>query len=192
MSPMPCKRTWSTTPSRRFGHRVCSRHRDLLGVTPLNYDDGRSDGRLVAALGPAATKVRSVLRHLGARSRPRPTTPPNGLVDRTDYFIALWNGPELLRAREVVRAGVPMHALEDEDGVVTNALKMLFTFLESFADALLAGEIEEHRARPIFEAPARAVWQHARAYFAPLNSDGEWWSPLPKLAELDLRWKALP
>jgi hypothetical protein len=25
-----------------------------------------------------------------------------------------------------------------------------------------------------------------------LNGADEWWTPLPKLAELDLRWKALP
>lgn len=35
---------------------------DLLGVTILNYDSGRADGRLEAALGPASSKIRSALK----------------------------------------------------------------------------------------------------------------------------------
>jgi hypothetical protein len=165
---------------------------DLLGVTSLNYDAARSDGRLTAALGPAAHKVRNILRRLG--SKPRVKSPPAivELVDRTDYFIERWNAAELLKSREILRASIPLHGFEDEDGVATQALKTVFVFLESFADALLAGEIDEHRARAIFDQPIKTVWNHARIYLAPLNSADEWWDPLPKLAELDLRWKALP
>jgi hypothetical protein len=37
---------------------------DLLGVTTMNYDGARPDGRLEAALGPASGKIRSALRLL--------------------------------------------------------------------------------------------------------------------------------
>lgn len=37
---------------------------DLLGVTMLNYDGARADGRLEAALGPASNKIRMVLKQL--------------------------------------------------------------------------------------------------------------------------------
>jgi hypothetical protein len=165
---------------------------DLLGLTPLTYDAERSDGRLVAALGPAANKVRGALRSLGLKPSPAAPLMEPSAKDRTDYFIDLWNQKEILHAREVLRGGIPMHAMEDDDGIATRALKTLFAFLESFADALLAGEIDEHRARTTFDRPVKEVWRHAYTFLAPLNSDGEWWKPLPKLAELDLRWRTLP
>lgn len=165
---------------------------DLLGVAPLTYDAERSDGRLIAALGPATNRVRRALRQQGAKLRPEPELYQDAGLDRTDYFLGLWDKPELLQAREVLRAGVPMHRFEDEDGTATRALKTIFVFLESFADAVLAGEIDEHRVRPTFDQPIKNVWLYARTYLAPLNGADEWWTPLPKLAELDLRWKALP
>ncbi len=165
---------------------------DLLGVTPLTYNAERADGRLVAALGPAAHQIRRALRQYGIKSRPEPVLEQSPLLDRTDYFLRRWNEPELVRAREILRAGIPMHVIDDEDGKSSHALKTIFVFLESFADAVLAGEVDEHRARATFDLPVKNVWSHARTYLAPLNSADEWWTPLPKLAELDLRWKALP
>lgn len=38
---------------------------DLAGVTLLTFDSGRSDGNLVAALGPAAFRIRQAVRDLG-------------------------------------------------------------------------------------------------------------------------------
>lgn len=166
---------------------------DLLGITPLNYDAARSDGRLVAALGPAANKVRGALRHLGPKPvayyRTTDAAPSAaGTPDRTDYFIVRWNDPELTRARDTLRAGIPFHAIEDEDGRATAALQSVFVFLESFADSLLSGEIDEKRARPIFETPVKSIWDRASTYLAPLNLAAEWWDPPPRLSTLAQRW----
>ncbi|HJV42135.1 nucleotide-binding protein [Caulobacter sp.] len=160
---------------------------DLLGLTPLTYDAERSDGRLVAALGPAANKVRGALRQLGVKA-PAMKAPPPSRMDRTGYFLKTWDGPNLQAAREVLHRGIPLHRMEDEDGSATEALLLVFTFLESFADAVLAGEIDEQRARPILAATVKSVWEHAAVYFAPLNLADEWWEPPPRLAELSARW----
>lgn len=39
---------------------------DLIGVTPGKFDNGRSDGNLVAALGPFCNQVRRTVKSLGA------------------------------------------------------------------------------------------------------------------------------
>ena len=163
---------------------------DLLGITALSYDALRSDGRLSAALGPAANKVRIALRRLGPMSRAKTFyQSAQEADDRTGYFIELWNEGALKKARDILRAGVPLHVAEDEDGYATRALKTVFVFLESFADAVLAGEIDERRARPVFESSVKSVWEHAFTYLAPPNIADEWWDPLPRLADLSLRWK---
>ncbi|QZD86676.1 TIR domain-containing protein [Qipengyuania psychrotolerans] len=47
---------------------------DLLGITPLTYEADRTDGNLVASIGPSANKVRRAVERLG-RFKP---------VDHTD------------------------------------------------------------------------------------------------------------
>src|SRR5690606_31549245 len=47
---------------------------DLLGVTPGTYDESRSDGNLVAAVGPCCNKIRRAL--VPAPPTPTPTPTP--------------------------------------------------------------------------------------------------------------------
>jgi hypothetical protein len=41
---------------------------DLLGLTPVEYDPVRRDGNLEACLGPASSRMRSVIKSLGSRT----------------------------------------------------------------------------------------------------------------------------
>ncbi|MBP7705318.1 MAG: nucleotide-binding protein [Caulobacter sp.] len=164
---------------------------DLLGLTPITYNAGRSDGRLLAALGPAVHQVRSQLRRLGkrpARGIFAMDAAPVASATAPD-FISQWDSPDLLRARELLRGGVPAHAYEDETGATTRAVRRVFAFLDSMADALLAGLVDEALARKVFDQPVRSVWEHARFYLAPLNAADEVWDPPPPLALLYNRWK---
>ncbi|MDB5430099.1 MAG: hypothetical protein JWP35_1215 [Caulobacter sp.] len=177
------------------GEPVLQLPSDLLGLTPLTYDAARSDGRMVAALGPASNKIRHALRALG----PRPDRDPAQMtvavarpdpIDRTETYIKAWDGPELLAARAVLRAGIPLHASEDETGEATAAMQRVFAFFESLADAVLHGGQDADRLREVFEEPIHRVWQNAATYLAPRNQADEWWDPLPKIAELDRLWQA--
>lgn len=165
---------------------------DLLGLTSLSYDAQRTDGRLLAALGPAVHQIRAALRKLGCRPpirvRTTDSSSPPTLPDLAGDFIATWDTPELKSARDILAGGIPFHTFEDETGDATRALKRVFTFLDSLADALLAGRVDEARARDVFGGPVKAVWERSRTYLAPLNIADEWWSPPPQIAILYERW----
>lgn len=168
---------------------------DLLGVSTLSYAADRGDGRLHAALGPASHDILQVVRRLGSLPResltaaPAAPQPKLDTSELTDRFIQEWEGPRLRGPRDRLRAGAPMHMIEDEEGQATRDVRAVFDFLNSMADALLEGRVDEKRARDVFEAPVRSVWAHAFHYLAPLNMQSEWWDPAPKIAELDLRWR---
>lgn len=76
---------------------------DLLGMTPALYEAERTDGNLVAAIGPAANKVRKSLRSLGPVSRssveaddePSVASTTEGLIEKPEDVLALleaWMG----------------------------------------------------------------------------------------------------
>jgi len=72
---------------------------DLLGLTPLTYDAERTDGNLVAAIGPSANKVRRAVERLGkfkALDRFEASSEENTeLISDTDDVISLiqsWMG----------------------------------------------------------------------------------------------------
>ncbi|MFN3582474.1 nucleotide-binding protein [Phenylobacterium sp.] len=165
---------------------------DLIGLTGLTYVSARRDGNLVAALGPAANKIRRTVRELGpvnTRTVEASSEQPPDPQAETAEFLLAWNSGDLLAARERIRAGVPMHMAEDETGQATRDMRLLFAFLESMADGVLAGRLDEAEARRTFSEPLHAFWRHARTFLAPLNGADEWWSPPPRMAELDDLWR---
>ncbi|OYX56827.1 MAG: hypothetical protein B7Y86_08685 [Brevundimonas subvibrioides] len=171
---------------------------DLLGLAPIRYAADRRDGRLRAALGPASHDILTSIRALG-RKPETPISPPqlhSPLADATldvhrltKRFIDDWNGPDLAAFRTRLRSPVPLHVMEDEDGLATEAIQNVFYFLNTMAEALLAGRLIEAEARPVFENPVRQVWSHAFTYLAPLNQADEAWNPLPPIAQLDREWR---
>jgi hypothetical protein len=163
---------------------------DLLGLTPLTYLSNRQDGNLVSSLGPASNKIRRAMQQVGRVTFAPPPPPPHPPLasEETAAFIRNWNSGDLLIARELLRAGMPMHVVEDETGEATAAMRHLFAFLESMADGVLSGRLTEPEARAEFAGPLHSIWQHAYTFLAPLNQADEWWNPLPKIAELDRRW----
>lgn len=170
---------------------------DLLGLQPLTYAPDRQDGNLLAALGPAAQKLRRIFRE-EARIGPilkftqerqdwKPDQPlgPKQLADR---YIETWNSEELRAPRELLRRGVPGHAMEDEDGAATAAIRKVFVFLDSVADAVQAGQVDENDIRQALGPALVSFWRHASIYLAPPNQAAEWWDPMPAIALLANRW----
>ena len=168
---------------------------DLLGINTLSYAADRTDGRLRAALGPASHTILETIRKEGAtassRRAPEPVA-PTPVVDAealTALFLAQWDGPSVIGARNRLRAGAPMHVYEDEDGQATRDVETLFNFFNGMADAVLAGRADEHRLKAALAPALNSLWAHAFTYLAPLNLPDEWWDPLPKIAELSQRWR---
>ncbi|MRD47495.1 hypothetical protein GHT07_09415 [Caenimonas koreensis DSM 17982] len=165
---------------------------DLLGLTVLTYNDQRSDKNNFAALGAACNAIR---RELPAVARLRreaslDALPVETVQDKYLRLEALWNGDELKRDRAILRAGIPLSALEDEDGVATAALERVYSFLNAVADTLLKDPGLALRARPVFAQAVRSVWERVFAYFTPPSADSSevWGSDLPPVAKLNLLW----
>ncbi len=82
---------------------------DLLGLSPLTYATDRSDRDLLAALGPAANRVRRAIRD--RLSSEDPILSPRGRDDERGHigqmrardFINIWNGADLMSVREAIR-----------------------------------------------------------------------------------------
>ena len=101
-------------------------------------------------------------------------------------IIDAWNGGEISAIRADIRK-LP-EPYDEEFPLVRPKLERLFAFLESMADALLSGRLDEAVARAVFEHPVRTIWPFIYTHLAPPNQADEWWDPLPRLAELYARW----
>lgn len=149
---------------------------DLLGTGAFTYNSSRKDGNLVAALGPACNKIRRAIRSLA----PEPS-------DEFARMKALWNGPDLVAARERLRSGIDSdpynHSAEDRA-----AIQLVFSFLESVSDKVLGGALPEQIAKDAFGTAVLTFWPAASLWLAPPNHVEDWWRPLPKVAVLFSQW----
>lgn len=175
---------------------------DLLGLAPLTYAADRSDRNLVAAMGPAANRVRLSIREQQAKLTESEHADASHIPNASDRksfvrrmtasgFLEIWSGPRLSEARAAVRE-LPSNPYGYDEGEVAahEGLRRIFAFLEGVSDAVLSGEIDEGVARSVFERPVQILWPHMYTLLAPANHADEWWDPLPKLAQLHKRWSA--
>jgi hypothetical protein len=166
---------------------------DLLGLEPLTYAGDRADRNIVAALGPAANRVRRAMREIDQR----PESGEGDLghaaraarVARGKDYVDEWNSDALAQSRMVARS-IPSnpYGYDDEELPAHRALRRLFTFLESLADSVLSGQVAEEDMRDVFGSAVTALWPHMYVLLAPPNQAEDWWRPSPKLAELYMRW----
>lgn len=166
---------------------------DLAGIQPLTFRAGRSDGNLVAALGPACNRVRNAIRAAGAQPAvaSRIDAAATTGLRPLERYAEMWDGDVLSKARKLVREqGIPMSAYEvdAESRAAWDAFKKMFYFLESMSQAVLAGDIDETIARSRFGKEVVGIWQVAVTALAPPNHVDEYWEPLPAIAQLAQRW----
>lgn len=159
---------------------------DLEGLTPLTYAPDRSDNNLIAALGPACNRVRRAISedHMRPGQAELSYDPPQ----IEDYVLA-WDSGDVAQARTTLRQGATLSPYDPEDVSGIGALKRLFVFLESMADAVLSGRLDETALRRTFEEPVCSLWPHILTSLAPPSGADDYWRPLPKLAELYTRWR---
>lgn len=173
---------------------------DLLGLTPLTYEPSRSDKNIVAALGPAANRVRRAVREQLKAEEVRVTEAAVESEERkgvsrgvmtTEDYVRIWDSARIQELRKAVHA-LPSnpYGYDDEELGFYNALRGLFAFLESLADAVISGDIDEATAHRTFEQPVRLLWPHMHTALAPPNHADDWWRPLPRIAELYARWQS--
>jgi len=164
---------------------------DLIGVEPLRYVSNRSDGNLRAALGPASNRVRQALRSIAPQvahpptSNQRLSTP----LELAELLWQQWCSPPLDELRRTLSSGVPTHMSDDATGEASKAISQVYQFLNSVADGVLTGSVDEALARRDFLAPMTSVWQLVYSYFVPLGSEpADAWNPIPPLGQLVRTW----
>lgn len=178
---------------------------DLAGLQSLDYPTDRPDGNRLAALGPACNKLRRRLRAIadgrtglpaGHRSDDGTTVARVALALPVDQsgahlqrYLLVWNSSELAADRNRLRAGIVAdHALAAENGS-RDCLARVYHFLDSVADAVFDGALDDTQARLHFKAAVQSVWPWASQLLAPPNVADEFWDPLPALARLNLHWQ---
>lgn len=169
---------------------------DLAGINALTYNASRSDGNLLAALGPACNEIRHAIQR---ETKPVASTKPHdrwadsteSASDKLQRYRTTWDGDSLTKARNLLRHnGVPMSAydLADGDQPEWHAFQKVFYFLESVSAAILAGDIDSAAAQQVFGMALSSVWRHASTALSMPNHAEESWNPLPAIAQVHTLW----
>nr|WP_315239662.1 nucleotide-binding protein [uncultured Albidiferax sp.] len=172
---------------------------DLAGINALTYNASRSDGNLLAALGPACNEIRNAIKRQTQAAEA--TKLSDSLVskletasDKLKRYCDIWNGDSLMKARNLLRQnGVPMSAYElaDSERAEWEAFQKVFYFLESVSAAILASEIDSATAKQIFGVALPSVWRHASTALSMPNHTEERWHPLPAIAQVSALWTSV-
>jgi len=161
---------------------------DLLGLTALDYPADRADGNRLAALGPACNKIRRRLREaLVPPAVALPSASAGTSSDRLQTYLARWQTAPLLDDRALLRAGIALDP--GDEALPRDTLRRVFNFLESLSDAVLTGAVDEAAARDAFGPALLLFWPHAATLLAAPGPVDEFWDPVPRIADLYLRWR---
>lgn len=161
---------------------------DLLGLTALDYPAGRSDGNRLAALGPACNKIRRRLREaFEAPAAVLPSASAGASASRLQNYLARWQTAPLLEDRALLRAGIALDP--GDESLPRDTLRRVFNFLESLSDAVLTGAVDEAAARQTFGPTLLLFWPQAATLLAAPGPVDEFWDPIPRIADLYLRWR---
>ena len=171
-----------------------------FAVFVLSPDDAaRSDGNLLAALGPACNVIRNAIKlHAQALQASLDTARPTSRLpassenasDKLQRYLNAWNGEVLTQARELVRKGVPMSVIEVDDSNQPewDAFNKAFYFFESLSAAIVAGEIDSVAAKKVFGETLPRIWKHACTALTMPNHVEESWNPPPHIASVNALW----
>ncbi|MFS8145534.1 nucleotide-binding protein [Rhizobium sp. BR 249] len=166
---------------------------DLLGIVPLTYNNERSDGLLVAAVGAACNQIRAAMRLLGADlQEPRRAAGTDGGIFTQvtlDDYIRIWDN-DLNASRTRIRNIDSDPRSEEFQAALTDVAKV-YAFLESLSDRILAQAVDEIAARQKFREAVLSFWPfYGLSVVPPGSADADdYWRELPKLGLLYARWK---
>lgn len=170
---------------------------DLLGIMGLDFNPGRSDQNLVAALGAASNQLRRQFRSEGPRDFDRDTrsemetaSSPGTQESEFERYKAIWSSEEMSKARAAVRS-IPWDPRDPSFENPRESIDRVFAFLESLSDATLNDEIREADTQAEFGSAITSFWGFAATSLLPVGQvdPEDWWDPLPSMAILSSRWR---
>lgn len=95
---------------------------DLIGMTPIEYETGRSDDNMRAATGPACNSIRQIISRLGSLS-----------ID-TDSANIGPKPPELTQEEQIIKGKTDTSKQSDGSSEVNDELKWIYAYINKKYD----------------------------------------------------------